>query len=65
MKPCNKHRLSRIDALLVVNKAYVNREKPDNNRHEKRIYWCKECKSWHTTHKEKWYPTKKAKNVNK
>lgn len=43
---CNKLKIDKIKALFIV----ANSKKSLNfNRRENRIYYCIECKSWHTT----------------
>jgi len=49
---CKKKKLDKISALLIV--ANSNKQTSFNfNRHEKRIYFCKKCNSYHTTSKDK------------
>lgn len=45
---CNKKKLDKIKAMMIV--ANANKQTQKNfNRHEVRIYYCIECKCWHTT----------------
>lgn len=45
---CDKKKLSRIDALLIVAKSQ-SRANKNHKRRETRIYFCKDCGAWHTT----------------
>lgn len=51
MKMCNKKKLDRIKALLIVSNSKKRTQK-NIKRKEKRIYFCKECNSYHTTSKK-------------
>lgn len=47
---CRKIKLDKIKAMLIVAKSIKNIK--NHNRREIRIYFCKECKSYHTTSKK-------------
>lgn len=49
-KPCNKKKVDKIKAMLII--ANSNKRSQKNfARKEKRYYWCKQCKSYHTSSK--------------
>lgn len=51
-KVCNKKRLDKIKAMLIIANAQKPTQK-DFSRKERRYYWCKECRCYHTTSKKK------------
>ena len=48
---CNKKKLDKIKAMMIVANAQKQTQK-NFNRKEIRIYFCNECKSYHTTSKK-------------
>lgn len=44
---CKKKKLDKIKAMLIISNS--SKENHNHNRQEIRIYWCDECKSYHTT----------------
>ena len=47
-KPCNKKKVDRIKAMLIIANS-KKRTQRNFNRNEIRYYWCYECNSYHTT----------------
>ena len=47
---CNKKKLNKIKAMMIVANAQKQTQK-NFNRKEIRIYFCNECKYYHTTSK--------------
>lgn len=45
---CNKKCFDKIGAMLVVANSQKRTQK-NFKRREVRVYFCSECKSWHTT----------------
>lgn len=48
---CQKKKLDKIKAMLIVANAQKRTQK-NFNRNEIRIYFCEECKAYHTTSKK-------------
>lgn len=48
---CKKKKLDKITAMFIVANAQKQTQK-NFKRKEIRIYFCEECKTWHTTSKK-------------
>lgn len=48
---CNKVKLDKIKAMMIVAKAQ-KQSSTNFNRREIRVYFCKECNAYHTTSKK-------------
>lgn len=48
---CNKKKLDKIEALMIIYNAQVKNKKKFHKRQEKRLYWCEKCLSYHVTSK--------------
>jgi hypothetical protein len=48
---CKKKKLDKIQAMLIVANSNKRTQK-SFKRKEYRIYFCNECKAWHTTSKK-------------
>lgn len=48
---CQKKKLDKISAMLIVANAQKQSQK-NFKRKEIRVYFCLECKAWHTTSKK-------------
>lgn len=47
---CNKKKLDKIKAMLIVANSQKRTQK-NFKRKEIRVYFCRECKTYHTTSK--------------
>jgi hypothetical protein len=48
---CNKKKLDKIKAMMIVANAKKQTQK-NFNRREIRVYFCSECDAYHTTSKK-------------
>jgi len=47
---CKKKKLDKLGAMLIVANSQKRTQK-NFKRKESKIYYCEECKCWHTTSK--------------